>query len=58
MLKEILLKRLALIFILTKSEIEDKYSTHISKNTIDLDNEIIFGDGKPYSQINVFFLER
>ena len=42
------------IGVLTKSEIEDKYSTHISKNTIDLDNEIIFGDGKPYSQINVF----
>ena len=42
------------IEVLTKSEIEDKYSTHISKNTIDLDNEIIFGDGKPYSQINVF----
>ena len=42
------------IGVLTKSEIEDKYSTNISKNTIDLDNEIIFGDGKPYSQINVF----
>ena len=42
------------IGVLTKSEIENKYSTHISKNTIDLDNEIIFGDGKPYSQINVF----
>ena len=42
------------IGVLTKSEIEEKYSTHISKNTIDLDNEIIFGDGKPYSQINVF----
>ena len=42
------------IGVLTKNEIEEKYSTHISKNTIDLDNEIIFGDGKPYSQINVF----
>ena len=42
------------IGVLTKNEIEEKYSTHISKNTIDLDNEIIFGDGKPFSQINVF----
>ena len=42
------------IGVLTKNEIEEKYSTHISKNIIDLDNEIIFGDGKPYSQINVF----
>lgn len=42
------------IGVLTKNEIEEKYSTHISKNTIDLDNEIIFGDGKPYTQINVF----
>ena len=42
------------IGVLSKNEIEEKYSTHISKNTIDLDNEIIFGDGKPYSQINVF----
>ncbi len=42
------------IGVLSKNEIEEKYSTHISKNTIDLDNEIIFGDGKPYTQINVF----
>ena len=42
------------IGVLSKNEIEEKYSTHISKNTIDLDNEIIFGDGKPYSQITFF----
>jgi len=42
------------IGVLSKSEIEQKYSTHISKDTMDLDTEIIFGDGKPYSQINVF----
>tara|TARA_B100000925_G_scaffold280154_1_gene250601 strand:+ start:704 stop:1375 length:672 start_codon:yes stop_codon:yes gene_type:complete len=42
------------IGLLTKNEIETKYSNHISKETISLDEEIIFGDGKPYSEINVF----
>ena len=42
------------IGLLTKNEIETKYSNHISKETISLDKEIIFGDGKPYSEINVF----
>ena len=42
------------IGLLTKNEIETKYSNHISKETISLGEEIIFGDGKPYSEINVF----
>ena len=42
------------IGLLTKNEIETKYSNHITKETISLDEEIIFGDGKPYSEINIF----
>ena len=46
MLKEILLKRLELILVLSRMRL--KIHTILILVKIDLDNEIIFGDGKPY----------
>ncbi|MFL2859399.1 MAG: FMN-binding protein [Pontiellaceae bacterium] len=42
------------INILSKNEIEKKYSSHITEDTILLDEAIIRGDGKPYNQISIY----
>lgn len=39
---------------LTKSEIEDKYSSHITEDVISLPETIIRGDGKPYDKISIY----